>query len=58
MLKLYRVGTHIFQYEEGEQPKGAEEVIEGRYQPSFQKKQGAVTKTQKPSNKSRAVKNK
>ena len=58
MIKLYRVGTHIFQYEEGEQPKGAEEIIEGLYQPSFQKKQGAVAKTRKPSNKARAVKDK
>lgn len=58
MIKLYKVGTHIFQYEEGEQPKGAVEVIEGLYQPSFQKKQGAVTKARKPSNKSRAVKDK
>lgn len=55
MLKLYRVGTHIFQYEEGEQPKGAEEIIEGMYQPSFQKKQGAVTKKRTTSNKARTV---
>ena len=53
MLKLYRVGTHIFQYEEGEQPKGAEEIIEGMYQPSFQKKQGAATKVRKTVNKAR-----
>lgn len=53
MLKLYRVGTHIFQYEEGEQPQGAEEIIEGLYQPSFQKKQGAATKARKPANKAR-----
>lgn len=59
MLKLYRVGTHIFQYEEGDQPAGAEEIIEGMYQPSFQKKQGAVTKARKTANKSRkAVNNK
>lgn len=58
MLKLYRVGTHIFQYEEGEQPNGAEEIIEGMYQPSFQKKQGAVTKKRASSNKARAVRDK
>lgn len=58
MLKLYRVGTHIFQYEEGEQPKGAEEIIEGMYQPSFQKKQGAVNKARKPANKTRKAANK
>ncbi len=54
MLKLYRVGTHIFQYEEGEQPQGAEEIIEGLYQPSFQKKQGAANKARKtPANKAK-----
>ena len=58
MLKLYRVGTHIFQYEEGEQPKGAEEIIEGVYQPSFQKKQGPVTKRRTASNKARTVRDK
>lgn len=58
MLKLYRVGTHIFQYEEGEQPKGAEEIIEGVYQPSFQKKQGTVTKRRTASNKARTVRDK
>lgn len=58
MLKLYRVGDHIFQYEEGEQPKGAEEIIEGVYQPSFQKKQGAVTKRRTASNKARTVRDK
>lgn len=58
MLKLYKVGTHIFQYEEGEQPQGAEEIIEGMYQPSFQKKQGAVTKGRRTANKSREASNK
>lgn len=58
MLKLYRVGTHIFQYEEGEQPQGAEEIIEGMYQPSFQKKQGAVAKGRKTANKAREATNK
>lgn len=59
MLKLYRVGDHIFQYEEGEQPSGAEEIIEGLYQPSFQKKPGAAVKARKTANKSReAVKKK
>ena len=58
MLKLYRIGTHIFQYEEGEQPQGAEEIIEGMYQPSFQKKQGAVTKKRTVANKAREAKNK
>lgn len=58
MLKLYRVGNHIFQYEEGEQPKGAEEIIEGKYQPSFQKKQGAATKARKTANKKMETKNK
>ncbi len=58
MLKLYKVGTHIFQYEEGEQPQGAEEIIEGMYQPSFQRKQGAVTKGRKTANKAREATNK
>lgn len=53
MLKIYRVGNHLFQYEEGEQPNGAEEVIEGLYRPSFQKKQGAVNKARKTANKKR-----
>ena len=53
MLKLYKIGTHIYQYEEGEQPAGAEEIIEGMYQPSFQKKQGAATKVRKTENKTR-----
>ena len=57
MLKLYRVGNHIFQYGEGEQPKGAEEIIEGKYQPSFQKKQGTATKARKTANKARETKN-
>lgn len=58
MLKLYRIGTHIFQFEEGEQPQGAEEVIEGMYQPSFQTKPGVVTKARKTANKSKEAKNK
>lgn len=58
MLKLYKIGTHIYQYEEGEQPAGAEEIIEGIYQPSFQKKQGAATKARKTENKKRKAENK
>lgn len=50
MLKLYRIGTHIFQFEEGEQPEGAEEIV----QPL--PKQGA--KKTKPTNKAREIKNK
>ena len=26
MLKIYRIGNHLYQYEEGEQPEGAVEV--------------------------------
>lgn len=26
MLKIYRIGSHLYQYEEGEQPEGAIEV--------------------------------
>lgn len=26
MLKTYRIGSHLYQYEEGEQPEGAVEV--------------------------------
>lgn len=58
MLKHYKIGDHLFQFEEGEQPEGAEEVITGLYQPSFQKKQGAVTKKKKTANKAKEVANK
>ena len=26
MLKIYKIGNHLYQYEEGEQPEGAVEV--------------------------------
>lgn len=52
MLKMYRVGTRIFQFEEGEQPNGAEEVIIN------QPKKETVAKTRKPANKARETKNK
>ena len=29
MLKIYRIGSHLYQYEEGEQPEGAVEVKRG-----------------------------
>ena len=54
MLKQYIINGKQFQYEEGEQPQGAEEIIEGLYQPSFQKKQGAANKARKtPANKAK-----
>ena len=58
MMKLYRIGSHVYQFEEGEQPQGAEEIITGMYQPSFQNKQGVATKARKPSNKAKEAKNK
>ena len=47
MLKQYIIGSHIFQYEEGEQPKGAVEYNSKKPE-----------KKAEPKNKTRAVKNK
>ena len=55
MLKHYIVNGKEFQYEEGEQPKGAEEMKEG-IDPS--KEQEAPTKARKTANKARETKNK
>lgn len=58
MLKLYRVGKKIFQFEPEDVPAGAEEIIEGRYQPSFQKNAAPATKARKTANKSKKPANK
>ena len=56
-LKIYQVGNHRYQFEEGQQPPNAVEVV-GKYKPTFQKKADPVTKAKKPANKSRTVKDK
>ena len=48
MLRIYKIGSHMFQYEEGKAPEGAVEVV---YQPTFQKKRKVANKARKPSNK-------
>lgn len=58
MLKLYKVGKKLFQYTPGEQPAGAEEVIEGKYQPSFQKSTAPAVKVRKTANKARKAETK
>ncbi len=46
MLKIYRIGSHLYQYEEGEQPEGAVEV------------KTEEKKAEPPKDKKKAVKNK
>lgn len=49
MLKIYKVGDFTFQFEEGTQPEGAEEVKEPK---------APKAKEAKPANKSRKTKSK
>lgn len=46
MLKIYRIGSHLYQYEEGEQPEGAVEV------------KAEEKKAEPPKDKKKVVKNK
>lgn len=46
MLKIYRIGSHLYQYEEGEQPEGAVEV------------KAEEKKAEPPKGKKKVVKNK
>lgn len=56
MLKIYEYKGLTYQFEEGEQPDGAVEVVKKKAEPS--EKAELAAKAVKPANKSRAVKTK
>lgn len=57
MLKIYAYRGRTYQFEEGEQPAGAVEVVKETVKPS-EKAEEPENKSVKPANKRRAVKTK
>lgn len=55
MLKKYKIGDRIYQFEPGQQPANAVEIVEGKYQPTFQKKTEPANKARKTTNKTRGT---